>query len=122
MRLQALHSHPVTVGEVLRQAVANLTSTSPTPRLDAEVLAMHVCGLDRSGLITHGHSVLTDDQQRRLETLLVRRSQGEPTAYLTGVREFWSLKFSVSPATLIPRPETELLVEKALWNVPRHAD
>ncbi len=83
---------------------------------------MHVCGLDRSGLITHGHSVLTDDQQRRLETLLVRRSQGEPIAYLTGTREFWSLEFNVSPAALIPRPETELLVEMALAHVPQDAE
>ena len=122
MRLQALHSHPVTVGEILHQAVVTLTSTSPTPRLDAEVLAMHVCGLDRSGLITHGHSVLTDDQQRRLKTLLLRRSQGEPIAYLTGTREFWSLEFNVSPATLIPRAETELLVEKALAHIPQNVE
>jgi release factor glutamine methyltransferase len=122
MRLQAFHSHPVTVGEILRQAITTLTPTSPTPRLDAEVLAMHVCGLDRSGLIAQGHSTLTHDQQHRLENLLARRCQGEPIAYLTGVREFWSLEFNVSPDTLIPRPETELLVEKALAHVPPDAE
>ncbi|MEK9133933.1 MAG: peptide chain release factor N(5)-glutamine methyltransferase [Pseudomonadota bacterium] len=122
MKHAALHKTPPTVSEILQTAARELQSTSSTPRLDAEVLAMHVCGLDRSGLITHGHSVLTDDQQRRLETLLVRRNQGEPTAYLTGVREFWSLEFNVSPATLIPRPETELLVEKALAHVPQDAE
>ncbi len=122
MRLQALHSHPVTVGEVLRQAAATLTSTSPTPQLDAEVLLMHVCSLDHSALITHGHGVLTDDQLNRLEALIAQRCHGEPIAYLTGVREFWSLEFNVSPATLIPRPETELLVEKALATIPHDAE
>lgn len=121
MKHATLHKTPPTVSEILQTAARELRSTSSTPRLDAEVLAMHVCGLDRSGLITHGHSVLTDDQQRRLETLLVRRSQGEPTAYLTGAREFWSMELHVSPATLIPRPETELLVEKALAHVPQDA-
>ena len=122
MKHAVLNNMPPTVSEVLQTALRELHATSPTPRLDAEVLVMHVCGLDRSGLITHGHSVLTDDQQRRLETLLVRRSQGEPTAYLTGTREFWSLEFNVSLATLIPRPETELLVEKALAHIPRDAE
>ena len=122
MRLQAFHSHPVTVGEALRQAVATLISTSPTPRLDAEVLVMHVCGFDRSGLITQGHRALTHDQQHRLEKLLARRCQGEPVAYLTGLREFWSLELAVSPATLIPRPETELLVEKTLAHIPQDAE
>lgn len=122
MKHATLHKTPPTVSEILQTAARELRSTSSTPRLDAEVLAMHVCGLDRSGLITHGHSVLTDDQQRRLETLLVRRSQGEPIAYLTGTREFWSLEFNVSRATLIPRPETELLVEMALAHVPQDAE
>ena len=65
---------------------------------------------------------LTDDQQHRLKKLLAQRCQGEPIAYLTGTREFWSLEFNVSPATLIPRPETELLVEKALAFIPRDAE
>lgn len=119
---ETLHSHPVTVGDVLRQAVATLTSTSPTPRLDAEVLLMHVCGLDRSALITHGHGAFTDDQRYKLEKLLVQRRRGEPIAYLTGWREFWSMELAVSPATLIPRPETELLVEKTLAHIPRDAE
>src|SRR3989344_4286341 len=122
MRLQALHSHSVTVGEILRQAITTLTPASPTPRLDGEVLVMHVCGLDRSGLITQGHNAFTHDQQHRLEKLLARRRQGEPIAYITGTREFWSLEFNVSPAALIPRPETELLVEKALAHIPQDAE
>ncbi len=121
MNRQILHSIPVTVGEALHQAVATLAPTSPTPRLDAEVLVMHICGLDRSGLITRDHTALTDAQERRLEELLARRQSGEPVAYLTGTREFWSMEFMVSPATLIPRPETELLVEMALERIPPDA-
>jgi len=112
---------PPRVSEILQTAQNELQAVSPTPRVDAEVLVMHVCRLDRGGLITHGHRGLTDDQQFRLEKLLARRRQGEPIAYLTGVREFWSLEFNVSRATLIPRPETELLVEKTLASVPRDA-
>ncbi len=122
MKHATLHNMPPTVSKILQTAMRELQATSPTPWLDAEVLIMHVCGFDRSGLITHGHSVLTDDQQHRLEKLLVRRRQGEPIAYITGTREFWSLEFNVSPATLIPRPETELLVEMALAHVPPDAE
>ena len=122
MNRQIFPPLPVAVGEALHQTVTTLTPTCPTPRLDAEVLVMHVCGLDRSGLITHGHDALTHEQQRRLEELLARRQCGEPVAYLTGTREFWSLELAVTPATLIPRPETELLVEKALEQIPREAE
>ena len=109
------------LGTALEQAAAILRETSPTPRLDAEVLIMHVCGLDRGRLIARDRSVLTGDQEERLEELLARRKRGEPVAYLTGVREFWSMELDVSPAVLIPRPETELLVEKALARIPSGA-
>ncbi|MEK7222743.1 MAG: peptide chain release factor N(5)-glutamine methyltransferase [Pseudomonadota bacterium] len=122
MKHAVLNNMPPTVSEVLQTAQRELQATSPTPRLDAEVLVMHVCSLNRSALITRGHHALTDDQLTRLETLIAQRRHGEPIAYLTGVREFWSLEFSVTPATLIPRPETELLVEKALAHVPRDAE
>jgi release factor glutamine methyltransferase len=122
MKHAVLNNMPPTVSEVLQTALRELHATSSTPRLDAEVLVMHVCSLDRSALITRGHCVLTGDQQHRLETLIARRRHGEPIAYLTGTREFWSLEFSVSPATLIPRPETELLVEKALAHIPQDAE
>lgn len=65
-----------------------------------------------------GETPLTDVQQQQLADLLQRRKQGEPIAYLTGLREFWSLPFFVSPATLIPRPDTECLVEQALARLP----
>ena len=109
---------PLTIEEFLRFATQELEAISPSPRLDAEVLAMHVCGLDRSGLITRAHDMLEAAQQKELDYLLARRQRGEPIAYLTGTREFWSMALNVSPATLIPRPETELLVERALELIP----
>jgi release factor glutamine methyltransferase len=111
----------VTVGEFLAHAAARLAGVSPTPRLDAEVLAMHVCGLSRSELITRADTELCGTAGPRLEQLLARRMKGEPVAYLTGHREFWSLDLVVTPAVLIPRPETELLVERALALVPPDA-
>lgn len=119
MKPAALHQSIVTLGTTLHKALHELELTSPTPRLDAEVLLMHACGLDRGGLITRNKMVMTDEQQQRLDKLLSRRQRGEPVAYITGTREFWSMELNVTPATLIPRPETELLVEKALERIPR---
>jgi release factor glutamine methyltransferase len=106
----------------LRRAQHELDLTSPTPRLDAEVLVMHACVISRSELITRDGMALTGEQQNKLEGLLDRRKRGEPIAYLTGTREFWSMELNVTPATLIPRPETELLVEKALERIPCDAE
>lgn len=108
----------MTVAEFITHAAARLAGESPTPRLDAEVLAMHVCGLTRSELITRPDAELCGTASARLEQLLMRRARGEPIAYLTGHREFWSLDLVVTPAVLIPRPETELLVERALALMP----
>lgn len=121
MEAPALHRSMVTVGAALQRTLHELEVTSPTPRLDAEVLLMHACGIDRSELITRHETALTDEQQNQLQGLLARRQRGEPVAYLTGLREFWSMEFNVTPATLIPRPETELLVEKALEHIPHDA-
>ncbi len=84
------------------------------PRASAEVLLAHVLGLSRLDLYLHYDQPLTPEELARYKALLVRRRQGEPVAYLTGHREFWSLDFLVTPATLIPRPETEVLVGAAL--------
>ena len=111
----------LTLGDALVAAVAALTPTSPTPRLDAEVLLMHVLGLMRAELVTRAGQSLTAAQAQQLRALLERRQAGEPVAYLTGEREFWSLRLKVTPATLIPRPETELLVEQALARIPPDA-
>ncbi|MEW6330937.1 MAG: peptide chain release factor N(5)-glutamine methyltransferase [Pseudomonadota bacterium] len=105
----------------LQKVSSALSEASPTPRLDAEVLLMHACGIGRSELITRQEMAISDEQLKRLENLLARRQRGEPVAYLTGTREFWSMELNVTPATLIPRPETELLVEKALERIPRDA-
>ena len=80
---------------------------------------MHAFGLSRAQLITHGDRPVDDGQCRVFEQLLTRRQAGEPVAYLTGHREFWSLDLHVTPAVLIPRPETEVLVEQALARLPR---
>lgn len=104
----------------LKQAIARL-SHSESPRRDAEILLGLVTGKPRTFILAFGETMLSDEETQKLETLLARRSQGEPVAHLTGVREFWSLPLYVSPATLIPRPDTECLVEQALARLPAGA-
>jgi len=89
-----------------------------TPSLDAEVLLAHVTGLDRAGLYRDWENSLTGEAAAGLFALAERRLSGEPVAYLTGSKEFMGLEFKVDPRVLIPRPETELLVEKALKILP----
>lgn len=83
-------------------------------RLEAELLLLHVLGKPRSWLIAHADDDLDGNQVKAFDTLVQRRRDGEPVAYITGHRGFWTLNLEVTPATLIPRPETELLVELAL--------
>ncbi|MBG6245161.1 protein-(glutamine-N5) methyltransferase, release factor-specific [Candidatus Symbiopectobacterium sp. 'North America'] len=87
---------------------------SESPKRDAEILLEHVTCKGRTFLLAFGETLLDDVQLQRLSALLTRRINGEPVAYLTGEREFWSLSLAVSPVTLIPRPDTECLVEPAL--------
>lgn len=101
----------------LHEAISQLQE-SESPRRDAEILLEFVTGKGRTYLLAFGETPLTDVQQAQLATLLTRRQRGEPIAHLTGVREFWSLPLFVSPATLIPRPDTECLVEQALARLP----
>jgi len=101
----------------LKAAVARLRQ-SERARRDAEILLGFVTGRARTFLMAFGETLLTPQQQEQLERLLARRERGEPVAYLIGEREFWSLPLSVSPATLIPRPDTECLVELALERLP----
>ncbi len=110
-----------TIAATLQRAAQTLDASSPTPRLDAEVLLAHVCGLARAALAARGHDPLSPEHERQFLALLARRAAGEPIAYLTGKREFWSLELEVGPATLIPRPETELVVERALARIPPQA-
>src|ERR1700722_2215102 len=111
-----------TVGETLRSAAQSLHPHSDSPRLDAEVLLGKILGVSRAGLIARGDDLIAADRERAYASLLERRLQGAPVAYLTGTREFWSLPLKVTPAVLVPRPETELLVELALRLLPDHPD
>ena len=104
------------LGELLRRA-AELSETSASPRLDLELLLCAAAGCSRTLLYARPETELTGTALAQFETLLARRRGGEPMAYLLGEREFWSLRLRVTPATLIPRPETELLVELALDRV-----
>ena len=85
-----------------------------TPELDAQLLLAHVLGVPRAQLHAHPEAVPDTSRAREYRLLLMRRVAGAPLAYLTGRKEFWSLGLTVTPAVLIPRPETELLVERAL--------
>ncbi len=97
---------------LLRDAEAVLTAAGvATPRLDAEVLVAAARGGDRAALYARLHDEAPESVARRCGDLVTRRAGREPVAYLTGVQEFWSLPFAVTPDVLIPRPETELLVE-----------
>lgn len=89
-------------------------AASRIDRVEAERLLLHVLGRERSWLFAHGSDPLTGDLILRFQALLARRQAGEPVAYLIGRRGFWTLDLRVTPATLIPRVETELLVELAL--------
>ncbi|MCW9058601.1 MAG: peptide chain release factor N(5)-glutamine methyltransferase [Gammaproteobacteria bacterium] len=109
---------PGTLQSLLAAASASLASTSDSPRLDAELLLAHALGQDRSYLRAWPERVPAPAQAARFASLLARRQAGEPVAHLLGVREFWSLELQVTPDTLIPRPETELLVERALLHIP----
>lgn len=91
---------------------------SPSPRLDAELLLAHTLGKSRSYLRTWPEKQLSAEQQARFMADLQRRRQGEPVAYIIGSQGFWSLDLQVSPHTLIPRPDSELLVETSLQLLP----
>ncbi|MTH46283.1 peptide chain release factor N(5)-glutamine methyltransferase [Intestinirhabdus alba] len=101
----------------LRDAAEQLRD-SESPRRDAGILLEYVTGRARTFILAFGETPLTAEELTRLQVLLARRQRGEPVAHLTGVREFWSLPLYVSPATLIPRPDTECLVEQALARMP----
>jgi len=107
-----------TIAQALREAVERLTEQRDSARLDAEVLLMYVLDKPRSHLYAWPERTLSPAELARFETLLARRVAGEPVAHLTGRREFWSLPLSVTADTLIPRPETEILVEQALAVLP----
>jgi release factor glutamine methyltransferase len=104
-----------TVGEHLAEATSRLHAAgSETARLDAEVLLAWVVGGDRTGLLAHPERDVWPEATTRYRAAVDRRAAGEPVAYIRGVKEFYGLAFSVDPRALIPRPETERLVESAV--------
>jgi len=113
---------PASAGEVLQAARIRLSSTSQYPRRDAELILAHVLGCDPTALLTHPERPLSAKEADGFESLLERRLANEPLQYLTGEQEFYGLLFEVSPDVLIPRPETEHLVEAVLERFDREAN
>jgi release factor glutamine methyltransferase len=110
------------VRDLLAEARQQLTGASPEPRLDAEALLAFTLQRDRAWLFAHPEAEPAATDVARFRLLVQQRAQGIPVNYLTGRREFWSLSLEVTPDTLIPRPETEQLVEIALaLDLPRGA-
>lgn len=109
--------HSVSISEALDFARERLVG-GDSPRADADILLAHVLDRSRSYLLAWPEHELSLEQWAAFKDLVERRARGEPVAYLTGGRGFYGLEFSVSPAVLIPRPETELLVEAALERLP----
>jgi len=99
------------IKQALQQASQNLAESSPTARLDAQVLLTHILQCNTAHLLAWPEKTLNEEQVSSYQQLIQQRQQGLPVAYLTGLREFWSLNFSVNDSTLIPRPETETLIE-----------
>lgn len=103
-----------TIRELLGKAIEQLASVAGHPVLEAEILLASTLNKPRAYLHAWPEKEVTQADSNRLTALLTRRLHGEPIAYITGVREFWSLAFAVNSDTLIPRPETEMLVERVL--------
>ena len=101
------------------RTLAQVLAQSPLDPLETRILLGHALGLSRVQLITRADQLLSIDDAARLHALFERRLAGEPIAYVTGEREFYGLDFRVTPAVLIPRPDTELLVELACARLPR---
>jgi release factor glutamine methyltransferase len=122
MRARGVNDGPAaggpTVGDLLADAVLALTSVVPAPLLEAEVLLAFVTGRPRSSILAFPERPGSEAAADELARLIVRRVRGEPLAYLLRTKEFYSLELRVTPAVLIPRPETELLVDEALARLP----
>jgi release factor glutamine methyltransferase len=111
------------VADVVAAAAQQLVSVSSSPRLDAELIVGDVLGLDRVGLRVHDDAGVAAEQAARIDALLARRAAGEPIAYLLGTAWFYGLELAVDARVLVPRPETELLVERALQHLAaRHIE
>ena len=101
--------------QALVSAIARLTADrAPSPRMNAELLLMFTLNCDRAYLYAHPERELTNDEQTRYDQTLAERTRGVPAQYITGHQEFWSMDLIVTPAVLIPRPETEHVIETVL--------
>jgi len=105
---------PRSIAAALGLGASRLASASETPQLDAELLLAGICGRHRAHLLSHGEEALDAAQAEAFARLVSRRAAGEPLAYVLGTRDFWTLTLEVDRSVLVPRPETELLVELAL--------
>lgn len=103
-----------TISNKLKLATENLKDFSSTPRLDAELILAFVLNTSRQKLLIDNHKTLSQTQQETFDQAIHKRQEYFPVAYITGVKEFWGLDFEVNPDVLIPRPDTECLVENAL--------
>ena len=113
------HKMSASIGTALSEAARTLDANRISePRLDAGALMSHVIGRDRVFIVAHPEAVITEQQLKEFEEFVARRAQGEPLQYITGHQEFFKLDFKVTPDVLIPRPETELIVEAVLELVP----
>jgi release factor glutamine methyltransferase len=111
---------PVTLRAALASAISRLTAANvPSPRLNAELLLMFTLACDRAYLHAHPERKLSAEEQRRYDHALDERERGVPAQYITGHQEFWGMDFIVTPDVLIPRPETEHVIETVLRGVGR---
>jgi release factor glutamine methyltransferase len=115
-------SESQTIGKAVSDTTERLRAVSDAARLEAELLLARAINMPRSFVFAHPEDELDEDSVRRLEETVARRLAGEPMAYITGVKEFWSMELAVSPATLVPRPETEITVDVSLRDIPRDAE
>ncbi|MBI3760219.1 MAG: peptide chain release factor N(5)-glutamine methyltransferase [Deltaproteobacteria bacterium] len=116
-------AQPVTIAEILKQASEILRDASvPNDLLDAQTLLAHALNCDRTYLIVNYNQQLSDEQLENYEHLIARRAAGEPLQYITGQQEFFGLAFEVTPAVLIPRPETEVIIEETIRLAQQRGD
>src|SRR5581483_3540156 len=113
---------PQTVTATLARGMLLLAKTSPTPRADAQILLAFTLGRDREWLVTHGESFLSRPQTEKYVTLCEKRAGGLPVAYITGFAGFYGREFAVNEHVLIPRPETEHLVQDAVAHLRSRID
>jgi release factor glutamine methyltransferase len=113
-------NNPVTLRDALASAISRLTTANvPSPRMNAELLLMFTLECERAYLHAHPERKLSADEQRRYDQALAERERGVPAQYITGHQEFWGMDLIVTPAVLIPRPETEHVIETVLRRVAR---